>query len=139
MTTTGTDVITSLIGEIVSLDEEIARVSKPLTERREAARKLLKDAMTDADMAEAIDEDSGYRALIRQTASDEYVADKLLPLLRPEQRERVVDTTVLIKADVIKEMVTAGELTRSRLEQEGALVRKLRARQLIIEPLKGAR
>ena len=79
-----------LIRLIVYLDQEISQVSKPLTQRREEARKLLKDAMTEADVSESIDEESGYRALIRQTASDEYVADKLLPLLRPEQRAAIV-------------------------------------------------
>ncbi len=139
MTTTGSHVVPILIREIVSLDEEIGRVSKPLTKRRDEARKLLKDAMTEANMAEAIDEESGYRALIRHTTSEAYVPEKLLPLLSKEQGEKVIDTTVYVNADAMKELINAGELTRSRLEQEGALVRKLRARQLIIEPLKGAR
>ena len=138
MTTAGTDVIPTLIGEIVSLDEEIARVSKPLTERREQARKLLKDAMTEADTREAVDEVSGYKAVIRDTHTDTYVAEKLLPLLpRPELADEVIDTVV--NAAKVKELVDAGILTRSRLEQEGALIRKVRARQLLLEPLKGAR
>lgn len=139
MTTTGTDVIPTLIREIVSLDEEIGRVSKPLTKRRDEARKMLKDAMTEAKIAEVIDEVSGYRALIRQTTSEAYVPEKLLPLLSKEQADKVIDTTVYVNADAMKELIDAGELTRSRLQQEGALVRKLRARQLIIEALKGAR
>ena len=131
------DVIGGLIGEIASLQEESARVCKPLQDRLEKTRQLLKDAMVEADTIESIDEVSGYRALIRQTYSDDWVAEKLLPLLRLGDAERVIDTKVYIKADEMKALINAGVVTRSRLEQEGALVRRLRARQLIIEPLRG--
>ena len=139
MTTAGTDVISSLIREVASLQEESKRLCKPIQDRMEKARQLLKDAMTEADTIDAIDEVSGYRALITQSHSTEYVPEKLLPLLRTEQAERVVDTTVTIRHDVIKDMVAGGELTWSRLEQAGAMVRRLRARMLKLEPLKGAR
>lgn len=139
MTTTGTDVLSALIRDIAALDEEIARVAKPLTDRRDKARQLLKDAMTDADVIEHIDEVSGYKALIKQSMSDVYVPEKLLPLLSPEDQEKVVDNVVTINASEVKVLVDAGVLTRSRMEQSGALVRKLRARSLYLEPVKGAR
>ena len=133
------DILSALIRDIVSLDAEIARVAKPLTDRRDKARQLLKDAMTDADVIDHIDEISGYRALIKQTMSDVYVPEKLLPLLRREDQERVVDNVVTIKADEVKALVEAGVITRTRMEQAGALVRTLRARVLTLEPIKGAR
>ena len=133
------DILSALIRDIVSLDAEIARVAKPLTDRRDKARQLLKDAMTDADVIDHIDAISGYRALIKQTMSDVYVPEKLLPLLHLEDQERVVDNVVTIKADEVKALVEAGVITRTRMKQAGALVRTLRARVLSIEPLKGAK
>jgi hypothetical protein len=133
-----TDVIAALIQEVAALTEESERLCKPLQGRLEKVRSLLKDAMADADTLEAIDETSGYRAYIKETHSDHWVAEKLVPLLgRPELIDECIVTTVDPAA--VKRLIDDGTLTRSRLEQEGALVRTLRARALYLEPLKGAR
>ena len=133
-----TDIIPVLIQECASLTEESERLCKPLQARLEKARSLLKDALTEAGLLEAIDETSGYRALIKDSHSDHWVAEKLVPLLgRPE----LVDECIITVVDpaAVKRLIDDGTLTRSRLEQEGALVRTLRARALYLEPIRGGR
>ena len=133
-----TDIIATLIQEVVALSEESERLCKPLQGRLEKARSLLKDALTEAGTLEAIDETSGYRALLKETHSDQWIAEKLVPLLgRPELVDECIVTVV--DAAAVKRLIDDGTLTRSRLEQEGALIRTLRARALYLEPLKGGR
>ena len=133
-----TDIIATLIQEVAALQEELERSCKPLQTRLEKARSLLKDALTEAGLLEAIDETSGYRAFIKETHSDQWIAEKLVPLLgRPELVDECIVTVV--DAAAVKRLIDAGVLTRSRLEQEGALIRTLRARALYLEPLKGGR
>lgn len=134
----GVDVIATLIMECASLTEEAERLCKPLQARLEKARSLLKDALTEAGRVEAIDETSGYRALLKDSHSDHWVAEKLVPLLgRPELIDECIITVV--DAAAVKRLIDDGTLTRSQLERGGALVRTLRARALYLEPLKGAR
>jgi len=137
--TTGTDVIAALIHELLELDAEYERVAKPLDDRRRKQREMLRDAMIEADVIEAIDETSGYKALLTHQQSDRYVAEKLLPLLpRPEMADEIIQTVVDGKA--VQALVDGGLLTRTQLIREGALVREPKTRPFIkLVPLKGAR
>ena len=136
--TTGTDVIAVLIRNLVEIDEEYERVAKPLEDRRKKQREMLRDAMIEAEKIEAIDETSGYKALLTHQQSDRYVAEKLVPLLRTEMIDEVIQTVVDAKA--VQRLVDGGLLTRAQLTREGALIREPKTRPFIkLVPLKGAR
>ena len=136
--TTGTDVIAVLIRNLVGIDEQYERVAKPLEERRKRQRETLRDAMIEAQTIEAIDEVSGYKALLTHQQADRYVAEKLVPLLRPEMIDEIIQTVVNAKA--VQALVDGGMLTRRQLEREGALIREPKTRPFIkLVPLKGGR
>lgn len=136
--TTGTDVIATLIQNLVAIDEEYERVAKPLEERRKRQREILRDAMIEADTIEVIDEVSGYKALLTHQQADRYIAEKLVPLLRTEMIDEVIQTVVDNKA--VQALVDGGVLTRAQLTREGALIREPKTRPFIkLVPLKGAR
>ena len=137
-TETGTDVIQALIQGLVEIDEEYERVVKPLEAKRKKQREVLRDAMIEAQKLEAIDEVSGYKAVLKHQQKDVYVAEKLLPLLRPEMADDVMVTSVDAKA--VQELVDAGMLTRAQMEREGALLREAKTRPFIkLIPLTGKR
>ena len=135
---TGTDVIAVLIRNLVEIDEEYERVAKPIDDRRKRQRETLRDAMIEANTIEAIDETSGYKALLTHQQSDRYIAEKLVPLLRTEMIDEVIQTVVDPKA--VQRLVDGGLLTRAQLTREGALIREPKTRPFIkLVPLKGAR
>ena len=138
-TETGTDVIQALIQGLVEIDEEYEQIVKPLEAKRKKQREVLRDAMIEAEKLEAIDEVSGYKAVLKHQQRDIYVAEKLLPLLpRPEMADDVMVTSVDAKA--VQELVDAGLLTRPQMEREGALLREAKTRPFIkLVPLKGVR
>ncbi|KKL09335.1 hypothetical protein LCGC14_2178300 [marine sediment metagenome] len=138
-TETGTNVIQALIQGLVEIDEEYERVVKPLEEKRKKQREKLRDVMIEAEKLEAIDEVSGYKAVLVHQQRDIYVAEKLLPLLpRPEMADDVMVTSVDAKA--VQELVDGGLLTRPQMEREGALLREAKTRPFIkLVPLKGVR
>lgn len=138
-TDTGTDVLAALIQGLAEIDEEYKRVAKPIEDRRKKQREMLRDAMIEAGQVLAIDETSGYRALLVHQQKDTYIAEKLLPLLpRPEMANDVMQTVV--DANAVQELVDGGLLTRRQLEREGALVREPKTRPFVrLEPLTGAR
>jgi len=88
---------------------------------------------------EAIDEESGFRALLTAQETDTYVAEKLLPLLpRPELADEIIQT--IVDGAAVKRLINAGILTRRQLEREGALVRQTKTRPFVkLEPLMGRR
>jgi len=138
--TTGRAVIPSLINRLAEIDDELDRLGvNRLLAERENTRKRLKDTMTDAGLIEALDEASGYRAVIKDTHTDTWPNLKKLveALPRAEMADEVLETVVNAKA--IEKLVTGGLLTRSRLEQSGALVRVLRSRALYVEPMRADR
>lgn len=137
--TTGTDVIEVLIRNLVEIDEEFERLAKPLEARRKKQRELLRDTMIEAGVLEAIDETTGFKAVLTNQQKDTYVAEKLLPLLpRPEMADAVMITTVDAKA--VQALVDGGMLTRRQLEREGALIREAKTRPFIkLERIKGLR
>ncbi len=136
--TTGTDVIAVLIRNLVEIDEEFERVAKPLEDRRRRQRETLRDAMIEAQTVEVVDEVSGYKALLTHQQADRYVAEKLVPMLRPEMIDEVIQTVVDNKA--VQRLVDGGILTRRQLEREGALIREPKTRPFIkLVPLKGTR
>jgi hypothetical protein len=137
--TTGTDVIAALIQGLLEIDAEYERVAKPLDDRRKKQREMLRDAMIEADKIEAIDEASGYKALLTHQQADRYVPEKLLPLLpRPELADDIFQTVVDGKA--VQSLVDGGLLTRTQLIREGALIREPKTRPFIkLVPLKGGR
>ncbi len=137
-TEAGTDVIAVLIRNLMEIDEEYERVAKPLEERRKKQREILRDTMIEANTIEAIDEVSGYKALLTHQQTDRYVPEKLLPLLpRPEMADDIFQTVVDPKA--VQALVDGGMLTRRQLEREGALIREPKTRPFIkLVPLKGA-
>ncbi len=138
-TETGTDVIQALIQGLVEIDEEYERVAKPLEARRKRQREVLRDAMIEAEKLEAIDEVSGYKAVLKHQQRDIYVAEKLLPLLaRPEIIDIVIQTVVDPKA--VQDLVDGGVITRAQMEREGALLREAKTRPFIkLVPLTGRR
>lgn len=137
-TPTGTDVIAVLIRNLVEIDEEYERIAKPLDARRKRQREILRDTMIEAQTIEAIDEVSGYKALLTHQQADRYIAEKLVPLLRSEMIDVVIQTVVNNKA--VQELVDGGMLTRRQLEREGALIREPKTRPFIkLIPLKGVR
>ena len=137
-TETGTDVIQALIQGLVDIDEEYERVVKPLEAKRKKQREVLRDAMIEAEKLEAIDEVSGYKAVLKHQQKDVYVAEKLLPLLRPEMADDVMVTSVDAKA--VQDLVDGGLLTRPQMEREGALLREAKTRPFIkLVPLTGKR
>ncbi|KKL58639.1 hypothetical protein LCGC14_2223370 [marine sediment metagenome] len=137
-TETGTDVIQTLIQGLVDIDEEYERVVKPLEAKRKKQREMLRDAMIEAEKLEAIDEVSGYKAVLKHQQRDVYVAEKLLPLLRPEMADDVMVTSV--DANAVQELVDAGILTRPQMERTGALLREAKTRPFIkLIPLTGKR
>jgi len=119
--TTGTDVIAALIRGLLDIDAEHERVVKPFEDRRKRQREMLREAMIEAQTIEAIDETSGYKALLVSHQMDRYIAEKLVPLLRPEMVDEVIPTFVDPKA--VQRLVDGGILTRSQLTREGALIR----------------
>ncbi len=137
-TSTGTDVIQALIQGLVDIDEEYERVVKPLEAKRKKQREVLRDAMIEAEKLEAIDEVSGYKAVLTHTERDVYVAEKLLPLLKPSMAHNVMVTSV--DAAAVKELVDAGIITRTEMQREGALLREAKTRPFIkLIPLTGKR
>ncbi len=85
--------------------------------------------MIEAQKLEAIDEVSGYKAILKHQQRDVYVAEKLLPLLRPEMADDVMVTSVDGKA--VQELVDSGFITRAQMEREGALLREAKTRPFI--------
>ncbi len=135
--TTGTDVIQALIQGIVDSGAAVD-AAKAVIKRNDDARKMLRDAMIEAEQLEAIDEVSGYKAVLKHQQGDVYVAEKLLPLLRPEMADDVMVTSVDGKA--VQELVDAGLITRAQMEREGALLREAKTRPFIkLVPLTGKR
>ncbi len=135
--TTGTDVIQALIQGIVDSGAAVD-AAKAVIKRNDDARKMLRDAMIEAEKLEAIDEVSGYKAVLKHQQRDVYVAEKLLPLLRPEMADDVMVTSVDAKA--VQDLVDAGMLTRSQMEREGALLREAKTRPFVkLIPLTGKR
>ena len=133
-----TDVIQALIQRLVGIDEEYERVVKPLEANRKKQREVLRDAMIEAEKLEAIDEVSGYKAILKHQQKDVYVAEKLLPLLRPEMADDVMVTSV--DANAVQELVDAGIITRPQMERTGALLREAKTRPFIkLIPLTGKR
>jgi len=137
--TTGTNVIEALIQRLVTLDEEYDEIAKPIEAARKAQRDILRDTMIEAQIIEHVDETTGYRALLTAQQRDEYVPEKLLPLLpRPELADTIFQTIVDPKA--IQDLVDGGMLTRRQLEQAGALLRGPKTKPYVkLIPLKGAR
>ncbi len=133
-----TDVIQALIQGIVDSGAAVD-AAKAVIKRNDDARKMLRDAMIEAEKLEAIDEVSGYKAVLVHRQSDVYVAEKLLPLLpRPEMADDVMATVVDDLA--VQELVDAGLLTRAQMEREGALLREAMTRPFIkLIPLTGKR
>ena len=138
-TETGTDVIQALIQGLVEIDEEYERVVKPLEAKRKKQREVLRDAMIEAEKLEAIDEVSGYKAVLKHQQRDIYVAEKLLPLLpRPEMADDVMVTSV--DAQAVQDLVDGGLLTRPQMERAGALLREAKTRPFIkLVAIKGVR
>ncbi|KKM83465.1 hypothetical protein LCGC14_1309250 [marine sediment metagenome] len=129
-TETGTDVIQALIQGLVEIDEEHERIVKPLEEKRKKQREKLRDVMIEAEKLEAIDEVSGYKAVLKHQQRDIYVAEKLLPLLpRPEMADDVMVTSV--NAQAVQDLVDGGLLTRPQMERGGALLREAKTRPFI--------
>lgn len=129
-------IIPRLIRGLVEIEDELeSRGANALLARKEKLRDLLKDAMAQADVLEAVDEKSGFRALIKLSFTDTYpdltVLAEALP--RPEMIDEA--TELVVKAAVIKGWVSGGLVTWSGLQASGALVRKLRSRSLFLEPL----
>lgn len=133
-----TDVIQALIQGLVDIEEEHERVVKPLEARRKKQREVLRDAMIEAEKLEAIDEVSGYKAILTHTERDVYVAEKLLPLLPRLYVDDVMVTSVDGKA--VQELVDAGIITRTEMQREGALLREAKTRPFVkLVAIKGVR
>jgi len=131
-------VIETLIHGLLDIEAEYEFVAKPLEDRRRRQREMLRDAMIEADIIEAVDEASGYKALLTHQQADRYVAEKLVPLLRPEMIDEVIQTVV--DPNAVQALVDGGILTRTQLIREGALIREPKTRPFIkLVPLKGGR
>jgi hypothetical protein len=132
-----TDVIQALIQGLVDSGAAVD-AAKALIKSHDDTRKMLRDAMIEAEKLEAIDEVSGYKAILKHQQRDVYVAEKLLPLLRPEMADDVMVTSVDAKA--VQELVDAGIITRAQMERTGALLREAKTRPFIqLIPLTGKR
>jgi hypothetical protein len=132
-----TDVIQALIQGLVDSGAAVD-AAKAVIKRHDDARKMLRDAMIEAEQLEAIDEVSGYKAVLKHQQRDVYVAEKLLPLLRPEMADDVMVTSV--DANAVQDLVDGGIITRPQMEREGALLREAKTRPFIkLVAIKGVR
>ncbi len=132
-----TDVAAALIQSLVD-NQEAVKDAQAVIDANKAVREQLRDVLIEARQVEAIDEVSGYKAILKQNMSDNYVAEKLVPLLRPEEIDTVIQTVVDAKA--VQDLVESGALTRRQLEREGALIRTAKTRPFIkLVALKGVR
>lgn len=132
-----TDVIAALIQGLVD-DAEVVDQAKQTIKVNDGKRAMLRDAMIDAHILESIDEVSGYKAVLSAQEKDVYIAEKLVPLLRPEDVDKVIQTVVDNKA--VEAIVDGGGFSRAFLLREGALVRAPKTRPFIkLVALTGAR
>lgn len=135
--TGGTDVIAALIRGLVDSAAAVD-AARAVIKRNDDARAQLRDTMIEARLKETVDEDSGYKAVLKQNERDVYVAEKLVPLLRPEEINDVIQT--IVDGKEVQKLVDAGVVTRVQLIREGALVREASTRPFILlVQLKGAR
>ena len=136
-TETGTDVIAALIQGLADSGAAV-QAARDVIKRNDEARALLRDAMIESQQVMVIDEVSGYKAILKHQQKDVYVAEKLLPLLRPEMADDVMVTSVDAKA--VQTLVDGGHITRPQMERAGALLREGKTRPFIrLEPLTGHR
>lgn len=132
------DVIPALIRGLVD-NLDAVKQARAIVKANDEAREILRDALIEAGLKDAVDEDSGYKVILDQNFRDGYVAEKLLPILgRPELIDavyiRVVDN------EKVEELVEAGVITRAQLARDGALIREPATRPFIkLIQLKGGR
>lgn len=133
-----TDVLAALIRGLAD-NADAVKQARDIIKGNDEARAQLRDAMIEAGVKDAVDETSGYKAILDQKMHDVYVAEKLLPILgRPELIDAVYYRVV--DKEKVEELVEAGVVTRTQLIREGALVRESATRPFIkLIPLKGGR
>ena len=136
----GTDVIAALIQALVDNEDEVKR-AKDIIKANDARREVLRDAMIEAGVIEAVDEVSGHRVMLKQNQRDAYVPDKLLPILANIRQELIDEVYYrMVDAERVKGLIDGGILTRAQLQRDGALVREPTTKPYIkLEALKGVR
>lgn len=126
--------IAGIIQRLAEIDNELeSRGANALLKEKDHLRDLLKDQLTREGRLDFVDEVSGMQAIITDTHQDEWDADKLVACLpRPELALEVIVNTVDGKR--VRELIKEGAIAESELVEKGALRRKLRARQLKLQP-----
>ncbi len=133
-----TDVIAALIRGLAG-NIDAVKQARDIIKGNDDARAHLRDALIEAGVKDAVDEESGYKVILDQLMHDVYIAEKLLPILG---REELIDKVYyrVVDGKEVEALIEAGVVTRTQLVREGALVREPKTRPFIkLIPLKGGR
>lgn len=114
--------VAGLIMRLAEIDDELrSRGIDPLVKEKDRLRKILKDYMLAHEVDKTYDETSNHEGVLVQRFSDAWDVEAFAKMLSPSQLARYL-TTVVAEA-AVKDGVKNGDLSRGKLEAEGAVTK----------------
>ena len=114
--------VAGLIMRLAEIDDELrSRGIDPLVKEKDRLRKMLKDYMLAHEVDKTYDETSNHEGVLMQRFSDTWDVDVFEKMLSPAQRARYI--TEVVAEGAVKDGVKNGDLSRGKLEAEGAVTK----------------
>lgn len=112
--------VSNLLQRYAEIEDELAsRGIDPLIAEKEEIKKIIKDSMLKNGVNKTFDEVSNYEAVMQSRSSDAWDLENLKKILTGSQLERY--TMMYPNIAAIEEGIKNGDLSRSKLEEEGAV------------------
>ncbi len=111
-----------VIRRLAEIEDEIAsRGIESLLKEKDALRKALKNVMTLSESEKEYDETSNHEAVLVQRFKDSWDMPTFEKMLTPAQRKRYI--TKAVSEGAVADGIKNGDLSRGRLESEGAVAK----------------